>query len=163
MPGRCPVCHEKLDITRLHCPRCETTIEGRFEGTKFDALTRDQLDFVEVFLKARGNIKEVERELGISYPTVRGRLEAVIQGLGYRPEPVPEDTGAAARRREVLEALKTGRISAEDAVKLLKSKAPMPEPPEPPEPPERLEPPDVPERPGKGRGRATDDERSGRD
>ncbi|MHB0884451.1 MAG: DUF2089 family protein [Bacillota bacterium] len=126
MPGRCPVCHEKLDITRLHCSHCETTIEGRFGGTKFDALTGDQLDFVEVFIKARGNIKEVERELGISYPTVRGRLEAVIQALGYRAEPIPEDPGGASRRREVLEALKSGRISAEDAVKLLKSKAALP-------------------------------------
>lgn len=126
MPGRCPVCHEKLDITRLNCPHCETTIEGRFGGTKFDALTGDQLDFVEVFLKARGNIKEVERELGISYPTVRGRLEAVIQALGYRAEPVPEDPSGATRRREVLEALKAGKVTAEEAVKLLKAKSGLP-------------------------------------
>lgn len=121
MPGRCPVCQEKLEISRLHCPHCETSIEGRFEASKFDALTRDQLDFVEVFLKARGNIKEVERELGISYPTVRGRLEQAIQALGYRPEPVPDDTVTVAKRREVLEALNTGRVSAEEAIKLLKT------------------------------------------
>jgi hypothetical protein len=126
MPGRCPVCHEKLDITRLNCPHCETSIEGRFEASKFDALTRDQSDFVEVFLKARGNIKEVERELGISYPTVRGRLEQVIQALGYRPEPIPDETASTAKRRDVLEALKSGRITAEEAVKLLKSRSAPP-------------------------------------
>ena len=122
MLGRCPVCTSHLDVTRLHCKSCDTTIEGRFEPCKFCRLPLDQKEFVEVFIKSRGNIKEVERELGVSYPTVRGRLEAVIESLGYRPEPVPKtDPESAKKRKEILDALNNGEISAEEAVQLLKN------------------------------------------
>jgi hypothetical protein len=84
-------------------------------------LPLDQQEFVEVFIKCRGNIKEVEKELGISYPTVRGRLEAVIENLGYRPEPIPKtDPEVARKRKEILDALNNGEITAEEAVALLK-------------------------------------------
>lgn len=121
MLGRCPICTTHLDITRLHCPSCHTTIEGKFEPCKFCRLPLDQQEFVEVFIKCRGNIKEVEKELGISYPTVRGRLEAVIENLGYRPEPIPKtDPEVARKRKEILDALNNGEITAEEAVALLK-------------------------------------------
>jgi len=119
--GKCPVCGEALDVARLSCPRCETSIEGRFETCKFCQLTDEQKDFVEIFIKSRGNIKEVERELGISYPTVRGRLEAVIQALGYPVERGREDESQiATKRKNVLDSLARGEIPAEEAIKLLK-------------------------------------------
>jgi hypothetical protein len=124
MPGRCPVCSEEMIITRLRCPHCETAIEGTFEMNKFARLSKEHLDFVDVFLKARGNIKEVERELGISYPTVRGRLEAVLEALGYRVDPAAAEEvnrGKQSRRKEILDALNRGELSSEEAIKQLKN------------------------------------------
>ncbi len=123
--GRCPVCGETLDVTRLSCLRCETSIEGRFEMCKFCQLSNEQKDFVEIFIKSRGNIKEVERELGISYPTVRGRLDAVIQALGYpveRERDREDEAEVAARRKSVLDSLAKGDIPADEAIKLLKQR-----------------------------------------
>ena len=120
-PGCCPVCDGPLAITRLHCDRCGTSIEGRFQPSRLGSLSREQQSFVELFLKCRGNIKEVERELGISYPTVRGRLEAAIEALGYRPgaDP-PEEERGNNRRKEILEALARGEVTSEEAVRALK-------------------------------------------
>ncbi len=118
--GLCPVCGQKLAVSKLTCHHCETTIEGNFESCRFCGLTAEQKHFVEVFLKSRGNIKEVERELGISYPTVRGRLDNVLEAMGYRVE--QEDRSEIARqRRDILEQLSRGEIGADDAVKLLKT------------------------------------------
>lgn len=120
VPGLCPVCNEKLSVSKLTCHHCETTIEGNFESCRFCGLTSEQKHFVEVFLKSRGNIKEVERELGISYPTVRGRLDNVLEAMGYRVD--QEDRVEVGRqRREILEQLAKGEIAADDAVKLLKA------------------------------------------
>lgn len=82
----CPVCSKTLKITRLKCSHCHTTIENEFELSKLASLSKDQQHFVEVFLTCRGNIKEVEKELGISYPTVRGKLTDIISSLGYEPK-----------------------------------------------------------------------------
>lgn len=119
-PGKCPICNAKMDVVRLHCPNCDTSLEGNFTNCKFCNLTNEQKAFIEIFIKSRGNIKEVERELGISYPTVRGRLEAVIEALGYRIEPAREDVETGTRRREILEALSKGEMSSDEAVKRLR-------------------------------------------
>ncbi|HWI63576.1 MAG TPA: DUF2089 domain-containing protein [Symbiobacteriaceae bacterium] len=124
MISRCPVCSEELVVTRLRCQHCETTIEGAFEISRFARLSKEQLEFVEIFLKSRGNIKEVERELGISYPTVRGRLDTVLEALGYRVEPaVAEEVSQAKanRRKEILDALNRGDLSSEEAIKQLRT------------------------------------------
>ncbi|WP_427340684.1 DUF2089 domain-containing protein [Caloranaerobacter sp. DY30410] len=113
--GRCPVCSNELDVTKLHCDYCNTTIEGKFSLCKFCKLNDEQKYFVEVFIKNRGNIKEIEKELGISYPTVRNKLENVIEALGYSPKYTPK-----IDRKEILAKLSTGEITAEEAVKLLK-------------------------------------------
>jgi hypothetical protein len=118
--GRCPACGSDLAVTRLHCFNCDTGIEGRFEICRFCLLTRDQKEFVETFLRARGNIREVEREMGISYPTVRNRLDQVIRALGYDVGPDPDDVRANERRREVLARLNRGEITPEEALRLLK-------------------------------------------
>lgn len=121
MLGRCPVCNSGLDVTRLHCPHCHTTIEGRFAVCKFCQLPADQMAFAEVFIKCRGNIKEVEKELGISYPTVRSRLETLIESLGYRAQPVPkDDPEAKEKRKAILEDLNQGNITSEEAIALLR-------------------------------------------
>ena len=83
MPGRCPVCSNALTVTRLQCGQCGTAIEGAFDLGRFQALTPEQLRFVEVFIKNRGKIKDVERELEISYPTVVTRLNEVVRSMGY--------------------------------------------------------------------------------
>lgn len=120
-PGLCPICGEKLHVTKLSCHRCQTTLEGNFEPCRFCSLTTEQKAFLEVFVKSRGNIKEVERELGISYPTVRSRLDNVLEAMGYRVDDPAEREDVAAKRREILDALARGEISSDDAVKLLRS------------------------------------------
>src|SRR5438477_12826210 len=106
--GRCPICNESLRVVRLECEACGTRLEGNFTLGRFHSLTADQLEFLETFIRARGNFKDVERELGISYPTVRSRLDAVIRALGFPsqvgPDRVPE------RGREILRQLGDGKI-----------------------------------------------------
>ena len=75
----CPVCASELAVTRLRCANCGTTLEGDFSVGRFGRLNRDQLTLLESFLRSRGNLREMERELGISYPTVRGRVEALVR------------------------------------------------------------------------------------
>lgn len=119
--GICPVCGEELSITQFHCTHCDTTVEGYFDNCKFCLLNHEQQDFVETFLRVRGNIKEMERELGISYPTVRNRLDAILKALGYRVDhPEPVDEAAREKRRDILDALGKGELTAEEATKKLK-------------------------------------------
>jgi hypothetical protein len=120
----CPVCAAELSVTRLHCRTCGTTLEGDFSVGRFGRLNREQLALLESFLRSRGNLREMERELGISYPTVRGRVEALVRALGFGPRVEADDTeepaqapepAATRSRAEVLEALARHEISAEDA------------------------------------------------
>ena len=115
--GRCPVCSEALRVTRLECDSCGTRVEGTFALGRFHSLTPEQLQFLETFVRVRGNIKDVERELGISYPTVRSRLDAVIRALGFPSQAEPDRE--VERRKEILRELSEGKIEADDAVKLL--------------------------------------------
>src|SRR3979411_3520561 len=87
--ARCPICSDTLSVARLECASCGTRIEGSFALGRFHHLTVDQLEFLETFIKARGNFKDVERELGISYPTVRSRLPTLVPPLGF---PLPAET-----------------------------------------------------------------------
>lgn len=112
----CPVCNSKLTVTKLKCRKCNTVIENDFELSKFSYLSSEQLNFIEVFMKCRGNIKDVERELGISYPTVRGKLEEVISSLGYTPAKIKEDNNNS----DIISKLEKGEITAEQAINLLK-------------------------------------------
>lgn len=112
---KCPVCNSKLTVTKLACKKCNTVIENEFELSKFSYLTIEQLNFAEVFIKCRGNIKDVEKELGISYPTVRSKIEDLIASLGYAPIKEKADNSS-----EVIDKLEKGVITAEEAINLLK-------------------------------------------
>jgi hypothetical protein len=119
LPTKCPLCNGEITVTRIYCRDCDTTIDGRFTGGPFSQLTADQLNFVEVFIRCEGKITRMEAELNLSYPTIRNRLLEVIRALGYEPggeePPRLDDT----QRQRILEDLDQGRISAEDAMRLL--------------------------------------------
>ena len=123
----CPVCEGRLQVTRLHCNTCGTTIEGEFSVGRFARLGRDQMSLLESFLRSRGNLRELERELGLSYPTVRGRVEALLRVLGLGDGPAqPAEPAAASephidpeRRRSVLERLARHELTAEQAAAVL--------------------------------------------
>ncbi|MGV8907026.1 MAG: DUF2089 domain-containing protein [Acetobacterium sp.] len=123
-PGKCPVCGEKLSITKLNCPKCTTTIEGAFQPCEFCRLPDEDLEFIKVFIKCRGNIKDVEKELGISYPTVRGKLDTVIKGLGYdvpSKELIKEKESKTTARSQILDQLSKGEISSKEATEQIKN------------------------------------------
>ena len=125
----CPVCSSELAVTRLHCRSCGTTLEGNFSVGRFGRLNRDQLTLLESFLRSRGNLREMERELGISYPTVRARVEALVRALGFGPrsdaeevdETVADRPTPPRTRAEVLEALARHELSAEDAAAAIRT------------------------------------------
>lgn len=114
--SRCPVCGGELIAARLKCDSCETVIENKFKLSKFDYLSDEDQYFTATFIKCRGNIKEVEKELKISYPTVRARLDGIIKKLGYETQPGGEEV----KREEILKALERGEITAEEAIMSLK-------------------------------------------
>ncbi len=120
--GRCPICAAQLRVVRLECGSCGTRLEGSFSLGLFHSLSAEQLEFLEVFIRARGNFKDVERELGISYPTVRSRLDAVIRSLGYQTEVEPDREAETERRKEILRQLAEGRIGPDDAASLLEGR-----------------------------------------
>lgn len=116
----CPVCRNELTIVRLHCEACDTALEGRFGGGPFSSLTGEQVEFVLTFIRCEGKLNRLEVELGLSYPTLRNRLLEIIRKLGY--EPGREETPAISedRRRQILEDLDKGRISADAAMRILR-------------------------------------------
>jgi hypothetical protein len=117
--GRCPICNETLRVVRLECESCGTRLEGNFTLGRFHSLTAEQFEFLETFIRARGNFKDVERELGLSYPTVRSRLDAVIRALGFPSQAEPDRE--AERRKEILRELADGKIAPDDAATLLEA------------------------------------------
>ncbi len=114
--GNCPICGDELFATRLSCNTCNTNIEGDFSLCKFCKLSQEEKQFIEVFIKNRGNIKDIEKEMGISYPTVKGKLDSVIKSLGYDSK----DDDASINKKEILDMLNDGEISSEEALRLLK-------------------------------------------
>jgi len=113
--GKCPVCESETKVTEIHCKKCDTTIRSEFDLCKFCKLSEQQKYFIEVFIKNRGNIKELEKELGISYPTVRNKLDEVVFALGYKVE----QQKPLANQKEILEKLSRGEISKDEAFRLI--------------------------------------------
>lgn len=138
LPEVCPFCGGELIITHMNCRQCDTNIEGRFSASGMaqfkpeqlafidrfvSRLQPDQLDFVETFVRCEGRIKNMEAELGLSYPTIRKNLDEVIRALGYEPDKDEPVTITEDRRRDILEQLDGGLIGAEEAMRLLGGEA----------------------------------------
>ncbi|HBB66413.1 MAG TPA: hypothetical protein DCZ93_03750 [Elusimicrobia bacterium] len=117
MPNKCPSCSGRVVVTELCCSDCKTTINGSFELPQFAALAPEEESFLKVFLASRGNIKEVERQLNISYPTVKNKLDALLNRLGLGSL----QAEAKKRRLEIVGRLERGEITAQDAIGLLKN------------------------------------------
>ena len=127
--GQCPVCRAELVVTREQCVACGTALEGRFQLPRLLRLSPEQLQFVELFVRCRGVIRDLERELGVSYPTVRSRLDEVVTALrdvemaeyagAERDERGPEDEDRPGRR-SVLDELAGGTISLDEAIARLR-------------------------------------------
>lgn len=118
-PSTCPVCGGDYEITELTCKKCKSKLAGHFTGCDFCNLSVDDAFFVLTFLKCRGSIKDVEKELGISYPTVRGRLDTVIKRLGLKTSVSPQEI--KEERQQIFDRLDKGEITADEAAELLKS------------------------------------------
>lgn len=120
---KCPACQDEVIVTRISCTRCECEVTGQFQPTTFNRLTPESLAFVETFVRLRGNIKEMERELGVPYSTIRNRLDDVIIELGFVPGahiPPPKiEEMPSTSRQEILKRLESGEITAEDAAEEL--------------------------------------------
>jgi hypothetical protein len=116
-PRDCPVCSERLELTRLSCPSCHTELSGAFAACEFCSLGADDRSLLRAFLASRGNMKELERHLGVSYPTARARFDAVLGRLGIE---VSRDAGAAeadTSSLDVLDALARGDLDVDEAIK----------------------------------------------
>ncbi len=119
LPQRCPLTGGEIVVTRFYSPSADISYEGRFAAPQppFAQLTADQLRFIEVFVRNEGKLNRMEDDLGLSYPTIRSRLHEVIRALGY--EPGKDEPAPAVDRTAVLADLDAGKISFEDAMKLL--------------------------------------------
>lgn len=124
----CPACGGDLIVTELSCTSCDTVIKGRYTGCSFCALPDENLRFLELFVACRGNIKEMERETGLGYWTIRGRLDEVVKELQLvlasegpvKQEDAPTFTGTPAeQRRAILEAVERGELSIVEAERKL--------------------------------------------
>ena len=122
---QCPICQSDLEIVKLYCRSCDTTIEGHFQHTSpFQQLTAEQMSFMVTFIRNESKINRVGEELGISYPTVRGRLHDLIRALGYEVGEEEESAGSLPEeeRRSILDALSNGTLSSDEALKRLSGK-----------------------------------------
>lgn len=124
-PEKCPVCSEPITVTRLYCPHCDTTIDGHFSPAvnPFGRLSPEQLQFLISFIRCEGRFTALERELNLSYPTLRNRLNEVLKTLGFEPgREEPPARLTAEDRRRILEDLDQGVISLAEAQRMLRGK-----------------------------------------
>ena len=111
-PRRCPVCGDELVVTRLSCHSCDTELSGVFQSCEFCDLGDDDRQLLRVFLASRGNLKDLQRHLGVSYPTARARFADLLRALGIETDDEVEED---RRQLEVLEALARGEIDVDAA------------------------------------------------
>ena len=131
MPNKCPLCSGPLEVTETSCQDCHVQMRGHFALAPYRNLDAEQVRFLETFLRCRGVIRDMEAALGISYPTVRTRLDALLSALGFEggpyaeaPEPAPAPMSAAqkaARRKEILTAIENGTLDADAGLNALQA------------------------------------------
>jgi hypothetical protein len=115
-PTSCPVCNHRLATTRLTCPECTTELSGAFTSCEFCVLSDEDRDVLRVFLASRGNMKELERHLGVSYPTARARYDSLLSKLGIERAAAP-----APSRIELMEQVARGEIDVDEAMRRLEA------------------------------------------
>ena len=115
----CPVCEADLFVTEYHCEVCDTRVAGRFISSAFPGLTPEQLEFIRTFVRCEGKFTRMEVELGLSYPTIRSRLQDIIRAMGFEPKRDDADM-AANKRRVMLDDLEAGRMTVEEAMRELR-------------------------------------------
>ncbi|HRQ39271.1 MAG TPA: DUF2089 domain-containing protein [Chloroflexota bacterium] len=121
---QCPACAGELIVTQQTCVQCGTSVIGEFQPTIFSRLSPENLAFLEVFIKNKGNVKEMERELGESYWAIRNRINEIIEQLGLEKknvEPAEAQANMAAQRQEILARLDRGEIDVNTAADLLRA------------------------------------------
>jgi len=116
LPADCPLCSGEIRITQIRCDCCCSEINSTFEVGAMGRLPAEYQKFIAVFLRHRGNIKQVEKEIGISYPTINKMLEGINRMLGA------EDTSPPPSRKEILDAIDKGEMSVKDATFILKNR-----------------------------------------
>ena len=116
IPQSCPSCSSPLVVTQLNCTACGTGVVGKFELSPFFRLSPESLRFLEVFVRNRGNVKEMERETGESYWAIRRQLDEVIVEMGIE---ATKSDDVSTRRQEILAQLSRGELSVQEATKLL--------------------------------------------
>ena len=109
----CPGCESQLEVTRLGCPSCKLQLEGVFELPELLKLERDDLEFVLEFVRCSGSLKDLGAKRGQSYPTVRNRLDAIVEKLRAPAQSLE------ARRKKILDGLAKGELSVKEAAKRL--------------------------------------------
>ena len=114
-PTDCPVCGDQLAVTRLGCASCGSELAGVFASCDFCSLSAADLEMLQVFLTSRGNMREVEKHLGVSYPTARLRFAQLLGKLGLGDE---QETAAGLTREQILSEVASGALSPIDAQKL---------------------------------------------
>jgi hypothetical protein len=122
-PRDCPVCGSRLALTRLGCPDCGSELAGAFEPCEFCGLTSADRDLLKVFLRSRGNMKELERHLAVSYPTARARFDELLGRLGITPSGTAAErppTAGREDRAELLRSLARGDIDVDEAARQLR-------------------------------------------
>ncbi|MCP4133765.1 MAG: DUF2089 domain-containing protein [bacterium] len=116
----CPFCNGEIFIKEVECSHCHTEIRGHFRPNRFNLFSKEQLYFIEVFLKNEGNIKLVEKDLGISYPTVKSKLQKITGILGYRPQENKEESEEKSKERIILlKQLQDGKSNVDEILKKL--------------------------------------------
>jgi len=119
-PTLCPICQSELEVVRLHCNSCDTSLEGHFALGHFSNLTPEQLQFVFTFVRCEGKINRMEQELDLSYPTIRNRLHEVIRAMGFEPGKDETPEVDAETKSSVISDLEAGKINAEQAMRILR-------------------------------------------
>lgn len=130
----CPSCGGPLTITEVHCDSCDTQVRSHYQPCPFCRLSPEQMNFILLFVQSRGNLSELEKGLGVSYPTIRGKLEEIIRVVSAAPSPAPTPVAAPAqpptapvrppqgadRRREILNQIASGKLSAAEGLAALR-------------------------------------------